>query len=102
MTNTNLSRPHFASQAIPTEESLDPRKKIERVLFLTQSANPEIPLIAKIVEETPELAGLVVHAVNSSETGLNYRIDSPKHAVAMLGPRRVRELAERIKNARGA
>jgi len=79
-----LAAPHFV--AFPTPE------EIEVLLMLAGDEENSIQKIARVIGGRPMVSAAIMQAVNSVSTGTGRQIRSLRHALAMMGLERVREI----------
>jgi len=79
-----LAAPHFV--AFPTPE------EIETLLMLAGDEEISIHQIARTIGGRPMVTAAIMQAVNSVSTGTGRPIRSLRHALAMMGLERLREI----------
>lgn len=87
MKDRPLSGPHF----LKTGEF----DQLVEALQLCAAEEPELPKIAAIAEAVGPLSQAILQAANATSLGVR-RVTDLKHAVALVGPFRTKELIERL------
>ena len=83
-----IARPHFLDDQL--------RSGCEQLLALSAAAEPDIRAIAALTKKTSALNLRVLCAANASSHGLHHQVQSTEQAVALLGAKRLREIAAEI------
>lgn len=81
-------RPHFD---LPVS-----RSAAESLARLSTGEETDIRELAVAAQELPDFQSLILHAANASTHGLQHPISSPKHAMAMLGTSRLKDLVDEL------
>ncbi|MFH1132025.1 MAG: HDOD domain-containing protein [Pseudomonadota bacterium] len=68
-------------------------KSAQRLIALATDPNVNLPEMQRVIESDPSLASRTLQVVNSAAYSLQVRCTSIPHAVRLLGPKTIRELA---------
>ncbi|SFI36254.1 HDOD domain-containing protein [Planctomicrobium piriforme] len=79
-----IPAPHFPSPISAAD--------VQAILDLVQTDDADLQKLVAALEARPPIAGLVTRAVNSVSLGSMQQVRSLRHAVAILGLQRVRQL----------
>jgi HD-like signal output (HDOD) protein len=83
-----VPRPHFDAPVS--------RSAVESLARLRTGEETDIRELAVVAQEFPDFRSSILRAANASTLGLQHPITSPKHAMAMLGTSRLKDLVDEL------